>query len=130
MNVFTLLARAVVLFAGLLSLTSLTGCGGTQSIVGHWVHSHEEDSSGVQVYRPSTFGFPPAFGREALELRGDGSAVVYSIGPADGVEADSGRWSYSDTSRMLTITTGEASRPMRFEVAHVDSALLRLRILR
>ncbi len=35
----------------------------------HWMHSHEEDSGDVQVYRPADYDFPPARGRRGFELQ-------------------------------------------------------------
>jgi len=61
----------------------------------HWVHSHEEDSGDVRVYRPATYDFPPARGRRGFELKRDGEAVLYGPGPADKPEASTERWSSS-----------------------------------
>ena len=65
-----------------------------KSLQGHWVHSHEEDSEGEQVFRPASYDFPPARrGRESIELRPDGTYVERSPGPADApVESGSGSW--------------------------------------
>jgi hypothetical protein len=117
------------LAAGLLFLAALAGgCSSAQPIVNHWIHAHEEDSAGVRTFRPSTYDFPPSRGREGFDFRGDGTAIVYTIGPADGNLADTGRWALAD--RMLTITLAAAPRPQRFEVAAVDTGVLKLRVMR
>jgi hypothetical protein len=59
----------------------------------HWVHSHEEDSGDVQVYRPADYDFPPARGRRGFELRPDGEAILYGPSPSDRPEATTGTWS-------------------------------------
>ena len=59
----------------------------------HWMHSHEEDSGDVQVYRPADYDFPPARGRRGFELRPDGSASVYGPSPSDRPEATTATWS-------------------------------------
>ena len=51
----------------------------------HWVHSREEDSGDIEVYRPDGFAFPPAFGRDGFEMRVDGEFIQDDIGPADGI---------------------------------------------
>jgi hypothetical protein len=62
-------------------------------ICGRWLHAHEEDAGGEPVYRPEAYGFPPARGRTAIELRADGTYVEESPGPDDRPVASRGRWS-------------------------------------
>ncbi len=52
---------------------------------GHWTHSYEEDSDGVQVYRPTQgFAFPPSRrGRATLVVGPDGQAQTGRPGPDD-----------------------------------------------
>jgi hypothetical protein len=61
-----------------------------------WLHSHEEDSPGVEVYRPRDFPFPRARGRAGLEFRPDGSFVRIAIGRGDAREPHEGRWAMAD----------------------------------
>ena len=68
-------------------------------LLGHWVHSHEEDSGGERVYRPADYDFPPARGRRGFELRPGGELVLYGPGATDRPEAATGRWSVSGTPR-------------------------------
>ena len=51
------------------------------AVVGHWVHSHEEDTDAEMVYRPASYAFPPSRGRTSFDLRADGSYVERSPGP-------------------------------------------------
>jgi hypothetical protein len=83
----------------------------------------------VQTYRPSTYAFPLSRGREGWDFRADGTAIRYAIAPADGNEADTGRWSMGEGG-LLTVTIGSDARPFRYNVLHVDTALLKLQILR
>ena len=48
-----------------------------ERLIGSWVHSHEEDTATEQVFRRAHYAFPPSRGREALELRSDGTAAVH-----------------------------------------------------
>jgi hypothetical protein len=57
----------------------------------HWVHSHEEDSGGLRVYRPAGYRFPPARGRRGFELLPDGSYIAHGPGPADKPTSRPGR---------------------------------------
>lgn len=62
------------------------------AVVGHWVHSHEEDTDDEMVYRPASYPFPPARGRTSFELRPDGSYVERSPGPVDVPVESKGSW--------------------------------------
>jgi len=65
-----------------------------------WMHSHEEDSGDVQVYRPADYDFPPARGRRGFELRPDGSALVYGPSASDRPGAATATWSPLGTGRV------------------------------
>jgi hypothetical protein len=66
-----------------------------ETLAGHWVHSHEEDTETERVFRPASYDFPRARrGRDSFELRPDGTYVERAPGPADApVESGSGSWS-------------------------------------
>jgi hypothetical protein len=66
------------------------------TLVGHWVHSHEEDSGDEIVFRPAGYGFPPSRGRRALELRPDGKASRTDPGPTDKPESAPAGWELCD----------------------------------
>lgn len=61
-------------------------------LLGSWVHAHEEDVAGIDVFRPSEFPLPPARGRVGFEIRSDGSLTYRAIAPADGVLELAGSW--------------------------------------
>ena len=63
-----------------------------EALLGEWVHSHEEDEPGLKVFRRSGHRFPPARGRDALELKADDTAVVRGPGPTDVPEEKAGTW--------------------------------------
>jgi hypothetical protein len=57
----------------------------------HWVHSHEEDTQDVRIYRPAGYDFPLSRGRVGVEFREGGELVDYEIARANGSEEFSGR---------------------------------------
>lgn len=87
-----------------------------------WLHSHEEDTPGQTVYRTAGYAFPPARGRDAFELRADGTALDAPIAPQDGNLSAPARWElhgdllhlYSDGGkkplRTLRILSSKADR--------------------
>jgi hypothetical protein len=87
-----------------------------ERLEGRWVHSHEEDTDDEMVFRSEASGydFPRSRGREALELRPDGSYGGTVPGPADKPEASGeGEWAVVDGNklvlpdRVLEITAAE-----------------------
>jgi hypothetical protein len=72
-------------------------------LAGRWVHSHEEDTDDEMVFREadSGYAFPPSRGREAIELRPDGSYAGSVPGPVDKpVPGDEGEWTLEDGERL------------------------------
>ena len=65
-----------------------------------WMHSHEEDSGDLRVYRPASYPFPPARGRRGLEFKPDGELVLYGPGPSDKPAATTSRWSSAGSGRV------------------------------
>jgi YD repeat-containing protein len=87
------------------------------TVVGAWVHSHEEDHSGTQVFRRSGYGFPRSRGRSSYELRPDGTLGGSGPGPDDRRVATTGSWDLQ--GRRLTITSAGGSH-LQYEIQSVD----------
>jgi hypothetical protein len=78
-----------------------------------WRHSREEDHDGVTVYRPAGYKFPPARGRDGLEVRPDGTFFALDPGPDDRGRSTPGSWKREgddvrvatgpSTSKLMTI---------------------------
>ncbi len=62
------------------------------TIVGSWLHAHEEDDGHHTVYRPDDYPFPPSRGRVGYEFRADGTVVVRTPGPVDRAVTQTGQW--------------------------------------
>jgi hypothetical protein len=92
------------------------------ALQGRWVHSHEEDTGDELVYRSadSGYAFPRSRGREALELRPDGSYTGTAPGPADKPEATGqGTWRLEGD----TLVLGDRA----LEIAAAEGDVLRVR---
>ncbi len=72
-----------------------------EQVEGHWVHAHEEDTDDEMVFRPASYRLPPARGRVAFELRGDGTFAEAGLGPADVPEQASGTWKLEEGERIV-----------------------------
>jgi hypothetical protein len=73
-----------------------------------WFHSHEEDTGNQQVYRPSSYDFPPSRGRYGFQLNQDGTYTDFGIAPTDGTVAQPGNWTFADNTLTLTPASGQA----------------------
>ena len=57
---------------------------------GRWLHSREEDTDDVEVYRPESWDFPPARGRRGIEFCPGGELRLIGPGPGDRPETRPG----------------------------------------
>ena len=92
-----------------------------------WVHSHEEDSSGTQVFRPADYDFPPARGRDRLGLEPDGALIKSVPGPDDrSTTQPQGSWRVEGKKLVLRHQDG---RNAQYAIESVDPDKLVLRPL-
>jgi hypothetical protein len=92
-----------------------------------WVHSHEEDTDEVRVFRPQGYPLPPARGRRGFELRENGEFVQYGIGRADKSEATVGRWKPEGEAQASVSFPGERLDPYALEIVSLDEDKLTLK---
>jgi hypothetical protein len=91
-------------------------------LLGHWIHSHEEDSGNQMVFRPSTFAFPRSRGRQQFKLEPGGSLETIGPGPTDKRESARGTWSVEQGGVLILQPTGAES--LRFSIVSVDNEKL------
>ncbi len=86
--------KSLLFFSLLFFNVQTMGCANDlpKGIFKHWIHSYEEDTKEVKVFRPSYHKFPPARGRFGFEIKENGEFVQYGIGPADHPAAIPGHW--------------------------------------
>jgi hypothetical protein len=97
---------------------------GPTELTRHWGHSFEEDHDDVRVYRPAGHPFPPARGRDGLDLRPDGTYVDIGVGRGDAGSARPGTWHADGDRLQLTPGTG----PQRsVQIVHLAPDRLELR---
>lgn len=68
----------------------------------HWIHSFEESSALQTVYRPVTYSFAPARGRDGFEIREDGIFISHPIAPGDGNMTIEEKWVLHDHELVVT----------------------------
>ncbi|MBT2511348.1 hypothetical protein J7I98_37145 [Streptomyces sp. ISL-98] len=97
------------------------------SLFRNWVHSFEDDTEGVTVYRPADYPFPPARGRRGLEFAPDGTFIDHPVGRGDAPDAVPGQWRLAE-DRRLAVSFPENDRPDRgLEILRCDEDVLEIR---
>jgi hypothetical protein len=96
-------------------------------ILGHWIHSHEEDTQGVMVYRPANYNFPPSRGRRGFDFREGGELVFFGIGRADGSEQFSGNWVIEEPNRVRVKVNSERIQPFVLQVVSCNDQALEVK---
>ncbi|SRR5712692_9407590 len=97
------------------------------SLLGSWLHSHEEDTPTTTVYRRAGYNFPPSRGRKGFELRPDGSLTEKGIGPTDRSVHSAGKWQLG-ANRCLEFYPHSSNQPARvlpIESVHDDMLVVR-----
>jgi len=93
--------------------------------LGRWVHSHEEDTDAEMVFRPGDYSFPPSRGRQAFELRPDGTYVESGPGPVDRPEEATGEWDLAPDDTLVLTGGPEGRRSLRIESVDPDRLVVR-----
>ncbi len=93
-----------------------------------WVHSYEDDTDGVDAYRPSGYAFPPSRGRRGMEFKADGTFIRYDIAPSDGPLPVPGTWEPVKGQKAVQIKVqGERPETYRLEIVALGDSLLRVK---
>ena len=96
-----------------------------------WVHSFEEDSGAIAVYRPQSFAFPPARGRDGLEFTSDGRLVEWRIGRGDASEGVEGRWQAQGPDLLIvsrgSAMTSDANVESTLDIVELNDDVLKVR---
>lgn len=92
-----------------------------------WVHSHEEDTEDVSVYRPRDYEFPLSRGRTGFEIKEGGEFVRYDIAPDDGLKIDIGRIKQEGPNKLRVNFEDPKIQPSILNIVSCDDNVLRVR---
>lgn len=83
--------------------------GSPTDLYQYWIHSYEEDETAKQlwVYRPDTYAFPPARGRDGFEIKENGVFIAHPIAPTDGSLSIEEKWTLDKDKLMVVGENGE-----------------------
>ena len=90
------------------------------SLIGHWVHSHEEDRAGQSVFRKAGFAFPRARGRAGFDLEPNHVWVDRPIAPGDGNLRISGQWELNASGELCLRKSGPQGVTRSFRLVEVQ----------
>ncbi len=89
-----------------------------------WVHSHEEDTATVTVYRPANFPFPPSRGRKGFHLQPGGILTARKPGPTDQTVTATGKWKLAG-EHLEIAARGEGTRILSIDSVQPDRLVVR-----
>ncbi|MGB9940935.1 hypothetical protein [Methanosarcina sp.] len=93
-----------------------------------WMHSFEEDTNGIIVYRPAEYEFPLARGRDGIEFRPAGVFIDWEIGRTDTLRGINGRWKLEGPGH-VHVSFEEEREPRILEILQCNSEILKVREL-
>ncbi len=98
-----------------------------KEIFKHWIHSYEEDTRGVNIYRPGNYNFPRSRGRESFEIKENGEFIQYGIGPTDRVVKVSGRWEVEEKVKIVVYLESKDVASYTINIISCTSDILKIK---
>ena len=98
-----------------------------EALFQHWTHSYEDDQDGYRAFRPASYEFPPARGREGFELIKDGTFIHHQIGPVDAPVQAAGKWEMKDKSTLTITPADPEAQPWEMVVIEVKKDMLKIK---
>ncbi|WP_338768214.1 hypothetical protein WAF17_07350 [Bernardetia sp. ABR2-2B] len=89
-----------------------------------WIRSFEDDKNGTEAYRPETYEFPPARGREGWKFEEDGTLKKQAIAATDGYVGKEGTWTFSNENNQNIIHISLKDIKSSYEIISVSDSIL------
>ncbi len=96
-----------------------------------WIRSFEDDKDGLEAYRPESYEFPPARGREGWTFEENGTVKKQAIAPTDGYITKEGTWEFfiiEDNKNRVDIKL--ENQEISYEIVSVSDSILYVRPLK
>ena len=97
-----------------------------KALFNRWVHSREEDTDEIMVFRPATFKFPRSRGRDGLEIREDGVFLLHTIAETDGLRTIAGKWKLTGTDTIVASFDDDRIRSYSMKVISCSDDILKI----
>ena len=80
-----------------------------------WVHSYEEETDSVQIYRPADYkDFPKSRFRQSYIFNKNGECAFLVLAANDAHHYDNGIWNYTKENQILTISVPSDQTEKKF----------------
>jgi hypothetical protein len=94
----------------------------------HWIHSREEDTEKVKIYRPRDYQFPPSRGRDGFEIKEDGEFIQYGIGATDRPQEITGTWKAEEDNKIRISFDNREQESYIMQIVSCQERLLKVRL--
>ena len=114
----------------LLNATAMGGCNSDlpEEIYKHWIHSFEEDTKDIKVFRPEYYNFPRARGRDVFEIKENGEFIKFGTEPTDRIVKDYGRWKVEGREKITVSFEKEEFTSFTIHIISFSNDVLRIAI--
>jgi hypothetical protein len=98
-----------------------------KDLQGYWIQSFEDDYANVRVYRLSGYDFPPARGRNKMNLKTGGRLEYTPIAPDDRPVTYKGDWRLDDSLLIIRYYKDRRSKIRSFRILGREGAMLKVK---
>ena len=82
-----------------------------------WVHSREEETDSIQIYRPVNYkDFPPSRYRQVYSFSDSARCEYLVLAPNNGHYFENGTWAYNEDNQILVIFNSSQQIIRKFKV--------------
>lgn len=124
------IVRVATFFSMLLfSYAFAMGCNNDlpEEIFKHWIHSHEEDTKDIMVFRPEYYNFPRSRGRTGFEIKENGEFIQYKSGPTDRPVKTTGHWKAEGKNKIIVYFEKKETEPYTITIISSSNDVLKLK---
>lgn len=89
-----------------------------------WIRSFEDDKDGTQAYRPESYEFPPARGREGWKFEEDGTLKKQAIAATDGYVSKEGKWNFTNETKKNIVNLMLENEKLSYEIISASDSIL------
>ncbi|NQY66718.1 MAG: hypothetical protein HRT72_03215 [Flavobacteriales bacterium] len=101
----------------------------SKHVYNKWLHSREEDTEYIKVYRPSTYQFPPSRGRRGFEIKEDGIFALIKIGITDIPDIVIGKWTSNSSNKIEVKFDNSEENDLNLNITLITKEVMKIKKL-
>ena len=98
----------------------------TKDLCQEWIHSYEEDTKEIKVYRPASYDFPFGWNREKMKIMENRVIVLYEIAPNDAMNSTKASWDL-DESTLKIVFPNNSRETVEYTIVECNKTILKLK---